>query len=81
MSETVRALVVYESMFGNTERIARAIRDGLRQSVPTEIVPAYRAPTVVPADVRLLVVGGPTHAFSMSRAVHPAGGAKAAATW
>jgi hypothetical protein len=68
MSDTVRALVVYESMFGNTERIARAIRDGLRQSVPTEIVPAYRAPTIVPADVRLLVVGGPTHAFSMSRA-------------
>jgi hypothetical protein len=54
-------------MFGNTERIARAIRDGLRQSVPADIVPAYRAPTVVPADVRLLVVGGPTHAFSMSR--------------
>ncbi|HET6985171.1 MAG TPA: hypothetical protein VFI00_01100 [Kribbella sp.] len=67
MSETVRALVVYESMFGNTERIARAIRDGLRQSIPAEIVPAYRAPTVIPADVRLLVVGGPTHAFSMSR--------------
>jgi hypothetical protein len=67
MSDTVRALVVYESMFGNTERIARAIRDGLRQSVPAEIVPAYRAPTIVPADVRLLVVGGPTHAFSMSR--------------
>jgi len=67
MSETVRALVVYESMFGNTERIARAIRDGLRQSVPTEIVPAYQAPTVIPGDVRLLVVGGPTHAFSMSR--------------
>jgi hypothetical protein len=67
MSETIRALVVYESMFGNTERIARAIRDGLRQSIPTETVPAYRAPTVISADVRLLVVGGPTHAFSMSR--------------
>jgi hypothetical protein len=67
MAKTVRALVVYESMFGNTERIARAIRDGLRQSIPTEIVPAYRAPAVIPADVRLLVVGGPTHAFSMSR--------------
>ena len=67
MSGTVRGLVVYESMFGNTERIARAIRDGLRQSVETEIVPAYRAPTVIPANVGLLVVGGPTHAFSMSR--------------
>jgi hypothetical protein len=67
MSETVRALIVYESMFGSTERIARAIRDGLQDRVPTEIVPAYRAPTTIPADVRLLVVGGPTHAFSMSR--------------
>jgi hypothetical protein len=67
MSETARALVVYESMYGNTEKIATAIRDGLRQTVPAETVPAYLAPTVVPADVRLLVVGGPTHAFSMSR--------------
>ncbi|TKK76966.1 flavodoxin family protein [Kribbella jiaozuonensis] len=54
-------------MFGNTERIARAIRDGLRQYVAAETVPVNRAPTVLPADVRLLVVGGPTHAFSMSR--------------
>jgi hypothetical protein len=68
MSETVGALIVYESMFGNTERIARAVRDGLRQYVPAEVVPVNRAPDAVPAGVRLLVVGGPTHAFSMSRA-------------
>lgn len=67
MSETGRALIVYESMFGNTERIARAIRDGLRDTLPAELIPAYKAPTVVPDDVRLVVVGGPTHAFSMSR--------------
>src|SRR3954451_14491826 len=64
---SVRALVVYESMFGNTEQIARAIRDGVQQSLPTELVPVNRAPNVVPGDVRLLIVGGPTHAFSMSR--------------
>ncbi|TCC08784.1 hypothetical protein E0H45_18010 [Kribbella soli] len=63
----MRALIVYESMFGNTERIARAVRDGLRPYVPAETVPVNQAPDVVPADVRLLVVGGPTHAFSMSR--------------
>ena len=68
MSETVRALVVYESMYGNTEKLATAIRDGLRESIPADLVPAYRAPSVIPQDVRLLVVGGPTHAFSMSRA-------------
>ena len=67
MSKTVRALIVYESMFGNTERIARAIADGLKESAPTEIVAVYKAPAVLPDDVRLLVVGGPTHAFSMSR--------------
>ncbi len=67
MSESVRALIVYESMFGNTERIARAVRDGLRQYLPADTVPVNQAPDVVPDDVRLLVVGGPTHAFSMSR--------------
>jgi hypothetical protein len=67
MSESVRALIVYESMFGNTERIARAVRDGLRQYLPAETAPVNQAPDVVPDDVRLLVVGGPTHAFSMSR--------------
>jgi hypothetical protein len=67
MSESGRALIVYESMFGNTERVARAIRDGLRESLPAELIPAYQAPTVVPGDARLLVAGGPTHAFSMSR--------------
>jgi flavodoxin len=67
MSTNDRALIVFESMFGNTERVARAIRDGLRQYVPAETVPVNQAPDVVPDDVRLLVVGGPTHAFSMSR--------------
>ncbi|HEY9332936.1 MAG TPA: flavodoxin domain-containing protein, partial [Kribbella sp.] len=67
MSERGRALIVYETMFGNTERIARAIRDGLRRYVAADTVPVNRAPDVVPGDVRLLVVGGPTHAFSMSR--------------
>ena len=65
MSES--ALIVYESMFGNTERIARAVRDGVRAYLPAEAVPVNQAPDVVPEDVRLLVVGGPTHAFSMSR--------------
>jgi len=55
-------------MYGNTEKIAEAIATGLRHTLPAEVIPAYRAPTVLPGDVRLVVVGGPTHAFSMSRA-------------
>ncbi|GAA1615486.1 flavodoxin family protein [Kribbella sancticallisti] len=64
----VRALIVYESMFGNTEKVALAIRDGLERAVDTDVVRVDRCPASLPHDVRLLVVGGPTHAFSMSRA-------------
>ena len=60
------ALVVYESMFGNTEAVARAIGEGLAEHVETTVVATAGAPSVPPA-LDLLVVGGPTHAFSMSR--------------
>ena len=66
-AQTPRALIVYESMFGNTHKIALAIRDGLHDVIDTELVRADQAPGEIPADVRLVVVGGPTHAFSMSR--------------
>jgi hypothetical protein len=63
----MRALVVYESMFGNTRLVAEAIREGLATAVEAEAVEVGHAPTAVPEDVGLLVVGGPTHAFGMSR--------------
>ena len=62
----MRALVVFESMFGNTETIARAIGEGIESSMHADVVEVGAAPDTVPADVTLLVVGGPTHAFSMS---------------
>jgi hypothetical protein len=64
---TMKALVVYESMFGNTEQVGRAIADGLSTQVVTQALPVRRASAEVVADHDLLVVGGPTHAFSMSR--------------
>ena len=67
MSANDRALVVYESMFGNTERIAEAVAEGLRSGLAAEVVRADRAPLRLP-EVGLVVVGGPTHAFGMSRA-------------
>ena len=63
----MRALVVYESMFGNTETIARSVADGLADRLPVDVVPVGDAPALVGADVTLLVVGGPTHAFGLSR--------------
>ncbi|WP_104106152.1 flavodoxin family protein [Nocardioides sp. 616] len=58
-------LVVYESMWGNTRAIARAVARGLGPDVPA--LEVGDAPPTLPAVVDLLVVGGPTHAFSMSR--------------
>ena len=60
-----RALVVVESMFGNTRAVADAVAEGLSESVPTTVVDVDAAPVLVTAD--LVVVGGPTHAFGMSR--------------
>ena len=63
----MRALVVYESMFGNTEAVARAIADGLRGEMDVDLREVSRAPAPVTDLVDLIVVGGPTHAFSMTR--------------
>jgi hypothetical protein len=61
----MRALVVYESMFGDTEVIARAIGEGIEASMSAEVVEVGAAYCTVPDDVALLVVGAPTYAFSI----------------
>ena len=63
----MKALVVFESMWGNTEQVAQAVAGGLESGVPVEVLDVSGD---VPDDlsgIDLLVVGGPTHAFSMSR--------------
>jgi len=61
----MKALVIYESMFGSTEAIARAIADGLRETFDVTVADVGTMPLAFGMD--LLVVGGPTHAFGMSR--------------
>ena len=63
----MRSIVVFESMFGNTRLVAEAIADGIGASVPVELVGVDEASSEIQPDVILLVVGGPTHAFGMSR--------------
>jgi hypothetical protein len=58
-------VVIYESMFGNTEQVARAIADRLGGDAAIYEVGA--APLELPPDTQLLVIGGPTHAFGMTR--------------
>ena len=61
------AVVVYESLFGDAEKIARAVAEGLREHLDTDVVAAKDAPADLGPDVRLLVVGGPNHATGMPK--------------
>jgi Flavodoxin len=63
----VRAIVVYESMYGNTRAIAEALGDGLSWAFDTSVIPVDKATTDLIADADLVAIGGPTHAHSMSR--------------
>jgi flavodoxin len=63
----MKALVVYESMFGNTRHIAEAIAEGLRSHAETAVATVEGADAAIAAGVDLLVVGGPTHLHGMSR--------------
>ena len=59
-------LIVYESMWGNTRTVAEAVAEGFGSD--GRVVRAADAPVPLPADVDLLVLGAPTHAFSLPRA-------------
>jgi hypothetical protein len=61
-----RALVIYESLFGNTATIARAVADGIGEYLPVDVVDSSAAPADV-GGYTLVVVGGPTHAFGLTR--------------
>ena len=61
----MRGFVVYESLFGNTARIAKAVAAGMREHLDVELHSV--AERLWPEDTDLVVMGGPTHAFSMSR--------------
>jgi hypothetical protein len=63
----MRAVVVYESMYGNTRAVAEAIGEGLRPVHEVAVVPVGRAGPEVVEGVQLLVVGGPTHVHGMTR--------------
>jgi hypothetical protein len=63
----MKAVVIYESMYGNTHLVADAIATGLRDAADVVVVPVDDATAALLADADLLVVGGPTHVHGMSR--------------
>ena len=65
----MRALVVYESMYGNTAAVAEAIAAALRsEGLDATVGPVTAIGPEDTAAVDLVVVGGPTHVHGMSRA-------------
>jgi len=61
----MKALVVVESVFGNTREVADAVARGLARTGEVETVEAGDAPRHL-TGVDLLVAGGPTHAFGLT---------------
>lgn len=57
------ALVVYESLWGNTAAIAHAIAEGIGPD--TRVAHTGEVDPADAADVALLVVGAPVHAFNL----------------
>ena len=63
----MNALIVYESMFGNTHKLAEAIADVLDTAeADITIMPAHEAPSDL-SEYQLVVIGAPTHAHSLPR--------------
>lgn len=75
----MKAIVVYESMFGNTARIAEVIARCLETAGDVQLLSVLDADTQAASDADLLIVGGPTHMHGMSRAFTRRTGAAEAA--
>ncbi|HSP29293.1 MAG TPA: flavodoxin domain-containing protein [Ilumatobacteraceae bacterium] len=75
----MRALVVYESMFGNTHAVAAHIAEGIQTVAEATVVTVHDATQEQIADADLVIVGGPTHVHGMSSERSRAGAADMAA--
>ena len=63
----MKAVVCYESEFGNTHVVAEAIARGLRRAIDARAVPIAAATEHALQGVDLVVIGGPTHVHGLSR--------------
>ena len=65
----MKALVIYDSYFGNTEQIARAIGDTLGSSAEVEVLKVGEVKPEQLTGLELLIVGSPTRAFRPTPAI------------
>lgn len=65
-----KALVIYDTNFGNTEKIAQALASGMEeQGVAVECINVNNVQIDTLTDYDFLAIGGPTHGFGMSKPI------------
>lgn len=60
----MKVFVIYDSVFGNTERVAKAIGDALASQAEVSVLKVGDVPPEFWTDLDALIVGSPTRAFS-----------------
>ncbi len=64
-----KALVVYDSLFGNTRKIAEAIKEGLDNQYDSKLMSVKDVKLTDINSIQLLILGSPTHGGRYSEAV------------
>ena len=65
----MKALIVYDSVFGNTEKIAKAIGDSIGSQENVEVLRVTDMKLEQLQEIDLLFVGSPTRAFKPTKAI------------
>ena len=66
------AIVIYDSVYGNTEKVARALAEGLEKSGSVKVTLSRTIDTDVAklSEYDIALVGAPTHAWNASEPMH-----------
>jgi len=67
---SLRTMVIYDSYFGNTEQIAKAIGAALEPSEEVEVVKVSKTNPDKLTRLKYLIVGSPTRAFRPTAAIN-----------
>jgi flavodoxin I len=62
----MNCLIVYDTVYGNTEQVARAIATAFAPAHSVRLIKADQVARLDAASVDLLIVGGPTHRHRIS---------------
>ena len=65
----MKALVVYDSVFGNTEQIAQVIGNALEPEYHVDVLKVSNVKLKQLKDLNLLIIGSPTRKFRATGAI------------